>query len=198
MKKAGVGVENHSIPDAVCGCQAGLKDLVFCAACGQIQPEEFASPFDYFDLEEVFFVDLDRLRQHYLHMQNLLHPDRFIKASPDIRTLVARHAAALNTAYGVLRDPLKRATYLLRNVPDAVSPEVLAVQMERQETVMALTTPEDLDALARTVQKDTALAFDHIDAAFLRGDLAAAKLYLIEIRYLTRLSHEILAKMDKA
>ena len=45
--------------------------------------------------------------------QKLLHPDKFSTKSEAERQYSADQASAVNDAYGTLRDPLKRAKYIL-------------------------------------------------------------------------------------
>ena len=60
-----------------------------------------------------FVVDADALRDRYRDLQRVLHPDRFAGASEQQRRLSMQGAAQINEAYETLRDPLRRARYLL-------------------------------------------------------------------------------------
>lgn len=60
-------------------------------------------------------VSLDRevLEEKYFELARKWHPDRFVSASESERSRAQRQAAQLNEAYRVLRDPLRRAEYLV-------------------------------------------------------------------------------------
>jgi molecular chaperone HscB len=60
-----------------------------------------------------FDVNLDRLRQRYLHLQKSLHPDRFTHRSKEDQVYSADYSGWVNQAYHVLKHPISRATYLL-------------------------------------------------------------------------------------
>jgi molecular chaperone HscB len=54
------------------------------------------------------------LDREYWGLQKALHPDNFGSASESQQELSATHSALINRAYNTLKDPLKRAKYLLR------------------------------------------------------------------------------------
>src|ERR1700689_565837 len=54
------------------------------------------------------------LEQRYLALSKQLHPDRFAKAPPRERLSAVQKTTELNDAWRVLRDPVKRAEYLLK------------------------------------------------------------------------------------
>ena len=126
-------------------CGAAPGDSPFCAACGAVQPPGPADHFARLGLPRGWEVDPDRLEKRYFALQRALHPDRFAGRSERERALSARQSAALNEAWSVLGDPLRRAEYLLALAGVAVNaetgaapadPEVLAEAMADREAAM--------------------------------------------------------------
>jgi len=74
-------------------------------------------PGDHFavlGIERSWHLDTARLAARHLALSRELHPDRFAQASPRERLLSLERTTALNDAYRTLRDPIRRAEYILR------------------------------------------------------------------------------------
>ena len=69
--------------------------------------------FALFDLQPEFSLDLQDLALRYRDLARAVHPDRFVDANEREQRLVLQKAAQLNEAYQVLKQPSKRARYLL-------------------------------------------------------------------------------------
>ncbi len=69
--------------------------------------------FEYFNLPVQFALDLNHLHQAQLALQAELHPDRFVNGSDQEKRLSVQKASIVNEAYQTLKDPVKRAHYLL-------------------------------------------------------------------------------------
>ena len=108
--------------------------------------------------------------------QKLLHPDKFSTKSEAERQYSADQASAVNDAYGTLRDPLKRAKYIL----DARGWGVT----ERD----GRDTPVDPELLMEVMEAREAL-----DAEPMDGE--RAKNIVVEMTYFVRIVEEIKAKM---
>jgi len=82
----------------------------------QSRPSRMQHASDYFELFGLpvsFIIDMDALAQRYRELQRVVHPDRFASASDGERRMSLQQATLVNEAYQTLRDPLKRAQYLL-------------------------------------------------------------------------------------
>lgn len=69
--------------------------------------------FELFRLPCQFELDGSSLSSHFRELQRRFHPDKFASASERDRLLAVQNAAQINDAYQTLRDPLRRAQYLL-------------------------------------------------------------------------------------
>jgi molecular chaperone HscB len=69
--------------------------------------------FKLFAIEISFDVDLNHLSQSYQTLQKAVHPDRFAHASSQEQLLAVQKSAEINDAYQTLKQPLKRAEYIL-------------------------------------------------------------------------------------
>jgi molecular chaperone HscB len=69
--------------------------------------------FDLFGLPVAFLLDTAALAERYREVQKVVHPDRFASASEAEQRQALQQATRVNEAYETLRDPLKRAVYLL-------------------------------------------------------------------------------------
>lgn len=98
------------------GCRAFLEDLVECHKCHRLQPPPAApTPITFFHLASPlapirFEVDQGELKRRFLDVQKRCHPDKTTTGCD--RVVAEAWSAWANRAYGVLKDPLRRAKYL--------------------------------------------------------------------------------------
>jgi len=69
--------------------------------------------FEYFEQPVQFGVDLKALHQAQIALQAELHPDRFVTGSAQEKRVSVQKASMVNEAYQTLKEPVKRAHYLL-------------------------------------------------------------------------------------
>ncbi len=111
--------------------------------------------FSLFGLPEHFEVDGDALNAAYRTVQSQAHPDRYAHAGDAERRVAMQWATRANEAYQTLRDPLKRALYLLhlRGIDvqaennTAMPPAFLMQQLEWRESLADAKAGRDMDAL---------------------------------------------------
>src|SRR5579875_1415708 len=97
--------------------------------------------YDFFGLERKLTVDNDTLQKRFYELSRQWHPDRFSRKSAEEQTQALEATAILNDGYRTLRDPVKRAEYLLteegfpigeqrsRDVPPELLEEVFELNM---------------------------------------------------------------------
>ena len=69
--------------------------------------------FELFGLPADFRLDLDEVSLRYRDLQKVVHPDKFANASEQQQRVAMQSATLVNEAYEVLKDPLRRAQYML-------------------------------------------------------------------------------------
>ena len=118
--------------------------------------------FELFGLQPGYDVDREALAAIHLDLQKAVHPDRYAAGSPHEKLLAVQRAAQVNEAYGVLRDPLERARYLLHlngidtaeETNTAMDPAFLMEQMEWREQLDEVSNAGDaLGALLAIVNQ---------------------------------------------
>ena len=86
----------------------------FCTSCERIQLLDLSTNyFSFFKLPIKFHLDLDNLESKFYELSRKFHPDFFSQASETERRYSTERTSMLNDAYRNLKDPIKRAKYLL-------------------------------------------------------------------------------------
>ncbi len=89
---------------------------IFCGLCRLIQPPcPHADHFSILGVPRTFDLDLRALENAHRRLQAAAHPDRFARASDHERSHSAELSARANVAYAVLKSPLLRARYMVRD-----------------------------------------------------------------------------------
>ena len=126
-------------------CQSESTGEYFCQQCVKVQP--LSKEFDYFTclgLPRLLTIDSEQLEEKYYEMSRSFHPDYFQRKTEVEQEISLRNSALLNTAYRTLKDPVRRAEYLvqleagnakdIRNSPPAeLFEEILALQEDLEE-----------------------------------------------------------------
>ncbi|MBL8177085.1 MAG: Fe-S protein assembly co-chaperone HscB [Bryobacterales bacterium] len=101
--------------------------------------------FSFFGLERKLTLDASRLQQRFYQLSKEYHPDRFAQKPAEERLKAEEASAILNDGYRVLRDPVQRAEYVLRqegfdigeqrskDVPPELLEEVFELNMALEE-----------------------------------------------------------------
>lgn len=189
----------------VCWSCGGPVDAAstFCATCRAVQPPRVLDHFARLGLPVDFSVDPVELDRRYFALQRQLHPDRFATRTSRERAISQSQAVALNEAYETLKDPLERATYLLKLKgidanPDGChtvkDPTLLMEQMERREALVAASTAAAVETLAREAASHVTESEAAIAAAFAAGQLEKAGAETTRLKYLVKLVEEARAR----
>ena len=120
--------------------------------------------FQLFAIEQSFDVDLNLLSQTYQNLQKAVHPDKFAHASSQEQLLAVQKSAEINDAYQTLKQPLKRAKYILTlrgvDLPNEQhtfgDTGFLMRQMELREMLAEVKFADDIDAALALAQQELA------------------------------------------
>ncbi len=191
-------------PAGCWSCKAQAPGVsAFCETCGVVQPPGQADHFVRLGLARGFDVDRDDLERRYFARQRRLHPDRFAGRRETERALSMRQSAALNEAYGILGDPLRRAEYLLSLLGVTVNAEtgnlptdsaILAEAMEDREAAAEADDPETVDRLAEGARARRAACERDLATSFADGDTGAAARLATRLKYLVKLVGDLRAR----
>jgi molecular chaperone HscB len=101
--------------------------------------------YELFGIPRALNLSLDDLQKRYYDLSRQLHPDRFMRKPEAERQRALDMSSALNDAYRTLKDPIKRAQYLLalegfeigeqrsKDVPPELLEEVFELNMALEE-----------------------------------------------------------------
>lgn len=189
-----------------CGAERG--DASFCTTCHTIQPvSDRVHLFDTLGLPKKMAQDREVVEKAFREASRNVHPDRFGQASSIERKLALGHTEKVNEAYRTLKDPQRRAEYLLglegvkvgAETARTKDPEFLMEMMALQEKVDETEDPDDLEEFEASIEKrwdgliHTITAyFDHQDGT--QSQVAQA---LDELRYLKRLRERIDIRLEE-
>src|SRR3990167_10966975 len=90
-------------------------------------------PFEVLGLPQCFSLSLQDLEKRYFDAQRKTHPDRFSQAEKEE---ASKKSAVVNQAYLLLKDPLERGIFLLKDAvvdPLTHHSEILMEMMEWRE-----------------------------------------------------------------
>lgn len=158
--------------------------------------------FALFELRPGFRLDLEQLATRYRELARSVHPDRFADASEREQRLALEQSASLNEAYQTLKNPPKRARYLLamggRELPLEVTvhdPEFLLQQMQWREELEDLQDSADLAGIV-VFKRRLKVAQDELNESFaVCWDDAAqreqAERLMRRMQFLDKLTYEV-------
>jgi len=121
-----------------------MDSALFCPACQTLQPP----PQDYYallGLPRKLQLSGDELQRRFYDLSRQLHPDRFMRKPERERQYSLDASSILNDAYRALKDPVKRAHYVLsqegfdvgeqrsKDVPPELLEEVFELNMALEE-----------------------------------------------------------------
>jgi molecular chaperone HscB len=130
--------------------------------------------FDLFELPVRFSLDRAALDKAYRTIQAQVHPDRFANSDEAQKRVAMQWATRANEAHQTLRDPLKRALYLLelRGIDaraehdTSIAPDFLMQQIEWREAIddaAAARNVGALDAVLAELREATRIRFDKLE-----------------------------------
>jgi molecular chaperone HscB len=101
--------------------------------------------FDFFGLQRKLSINADVLQKRFYELSRQWHPDRYSRKGPEEQAQALEATSILNDGYRTLKDPVKRAEYLLteegfpigeqrsKDVPPELLEEVFELNMALEE-----------------------------------------------------------------
>ena len=140
-------------------------------------------------------ISLDELQKRYYELSRQLHPDRFMQKPEAEQQRALDMSSALNDAYRTLKDPVKRAQYLLsqegfdigeqrsKDVPPELLEEVFELNMALEEMRSGDDSARpQLEAAEKTFTGMLAGVDQQLEALFGKYDQTPSRETLAEIR----------------
>jgi molecular chaperone HscB len=188
-------------------CRGPIRSgALFCPTCGAVQPPGQTDHFARLGLSYDFILEPALLDERYFERQRLLHPDRFATRTPRERVLSQQQATALNEAYETLKDPLRRADYILflrRHAanPDGCNlvndPALLMEALEMREELAEAGSQQEIAAFEERTTREVEACIADVAEAFAVDDLEAASRLATRLKYLCKLSDDCRARRLK-
>ena len=111
---------NHHIKCWSCGAVLPPSPILCQPGCNAIQPPSATvSTQNYFELlsqPTSYTISIKKIHQRYLKLQQKVHPDNFSGRDEKERMYSDQVSSRINKAYEVLKDPLHRAIYMVRDL----------------------------------------------------------------------------------
>jgi molecular chaperone HscB len=164
--------------------------------------------FQLFGLAQSYRLDIAALELDYRALQTRIHPDKFAHLPDAEQRIAVQQATWVNEAYQTLRNPLRRARYLLtlqgidtqEETNTAMPLDFLMAQMEWREAVVEaqqqrdVTALEELEARMRHASREleTQLAIKLDD----EKDFVPAAALVRKLRFMEKLAEEIHSAYD--
>ena len=164
--------------------------------------------FRLFALAPSYRIDTAQLEKQYRAAQALVHPDKSAHLPDAEQRLSMQRATLVNEAHGTLRNPIRRARYLLslygvdiQEENNTMMPQdFLLAQLEWREAVIEAQQARDVSALekletrmkheTREIESQLAVKIDT------EKDYAAAAGLVRKLRFMEKLAEEIHAAYD--
>ncbi len=138
--------------------------------------------FQLLGLEQAFTVDLNALSANYQQLQKTVHPDRFANATAQEQLIAVQKSSTINDAYQTLKNPLKRAEYMLETRGTPLPSEQSTIgdtsflmrQMELREMLGEIKAADDIDAaifeLSQLLDAEFELLFKNMQGLLANND----------------------------
>jgi len=130
--------------------------------------------FELFELPVSFDVDLSEIQQHYMALQKQVHPDKFASGTDQEKRLSMQQTSWINEAQATLKDPVLRATYLLKlkgtdiNLENETTMDAgfLMQQLELRERLENIKNEDDPLDVLDGLSKELKSSIDHMMKSF--------------------------------
>ena len=164
-------------------------------------------PFGTLGVERRFDLDLKAVEKRHRELSRTFHPDKFAQEGATERKIALGHAADVNEAWRIVRDPIRRAEALFAlagvqvgetNEPKP-SQDFLMEMLEKREALADAKAARDLErvrALAREIEVRQSEAERELGTGFASGNASVGRLG--ELRFYRRFLEEVSAIEEEA
>ena len=159
--------------------------------------------FELFGIPVSYDVDLNKIQQQYMTLQKQVHPDKFASGSDLEKRISMQQTSWINEAKSTLKDPVLRASYLLklRGIDFSLENETtmdaafLMQQLELRESLENIKNETDplaaLDSLAEKVKASTVVMMEGFAESLDNDQLDDAREWIRKLQFLQKAKKEI-------
>ena len=149
--------------------------------------------FDLFSLPTDFSIDLDTLEKKYFEFQKKFHPDKYGDKSGD-KSDEIEQSIAINEAYEVLSNPLKRAAHILRLNGLDVENDVVAPKVDQATLLEVFEMRESGDLSAKDLSQKIKSLLEEFSQNLENKNFASAAQILIRAKYFEKTLQDLKVK----
>jgi molecular chaperone HscB len=192
-------------------CSAPISESLFCRSCKSLQEPSR----DYYRLLGLegrrLNIDLDQLQRRFYELSRQLHPDHFMLKSEREKQHSEDATSVLNDAYRTLKDPIKRAQYVLAqegfdigeqrssDVPPELLEEVFELNMALEEMRGGVdsarpqleSAENNFSRMLNAIDAELRTLFAAYDASPAREILSSVRTVLNRRKYIQNLLSEV-------
>ncbi len=159
--------------------------------------------FELFELPVSYEVDLNQVQKKYMDLQKQVHPDKFANASDREKRLSMQQTSWVNEALATLKDPVLRATYLLKlkgtdiNLENETTMDAafLMQQLEMRERLEHIKKEDDplaaLDAMAKELKLSNSDMMASFSSSYEAGQTDEAREWIRKLQFMQKAKKEI-------
>jgi len=159
--------------------------------------------FELFDLPVSYDVDLNQVQQHYMELQKQVHPDKFVNGSDQEKRLSMQQTSWINEAQATLKEPVLRASYLLKLKGIDVSLEnettsdtaFLMQQLEMRDRLEHIKNETDpvavLDSMAKEINSSSQLMMENFSEAYENDQFDEARELIRKLQFMQKANKEV-------
>lgn len=159
--------------------------------------------FEWFGLAPAFVIDEAGLRPRWRELQQTYHPDR-AGADPSAQRVALQRAAQVNEAYDTLRDPVRRAAYLLALAGHPLDLErstvadtdFLMAQLELREALDEADTPAAAAAVAEEAEDWLQQLMREFAQDYADADWSEARDVVRKMQFMRKLMDEAVSRVE--
>jgi molecular chaperone HscB len=191
-------------------CGSPNEESLFCQYCNSLQ-RPTPDYYRFIGIEPRLRLDANELQQRFYALSRQLHPDHYTRKGSTERQYSLEATAILNDAFRVLRDPVARAEYVLRehgfdigeqrskDVPTELLEEVFELNMALEELRGGdeSARPQLVEArnrfvgMQQEVDAELERLFEEFDRTQERGVLVSIRGLLNRRRYIRNLISQV-------
>ena len=184
-----------------CGSQ-NHENAEFCTVCNKILPILETNYFSLFEISEAFDLDYRQLDAFLFNKLKKFHPDRFANSSITEKQISRENTSLFNKVYSVLKEPMKRAAYLLkskgcdsddstRKMPQSMLLEAMEWREKLEESL------SECEELFDEIIKLESQKMSTMNECFQNNNYNKALDVFFELKFIIRFKNELNSKIEE-